>query len=120
MAKATLKNITTPSPPATVAQIAAVKFRGTGPYKRMGSRGRLTNAHALVDRLRPMCVVAIELMSMHKAELIKRVDEHHDTFGQALMELNEAGKDAAAMLDVISSAEARLMVALANVEGDNG
>jgi len=47
-----------------------------------------------------MSVVAIELMSMHKAEMIKRADEHHDTFGPLLMALKEAGDDAASMRSV--------------------
>jgi hypothetical protein len=59
-----------------------------------------------------------EIVVMTKAELIAKVEAGHDVFGELLLELADKKEDAKAILDVISAAEARLMVALANVEGE--
>jgi hypothetical protein len=65
-----------------------------------------------------MAVVAAEIISLNKDELIARVAEQYDVLGPCLMWLAHAGDDARVVLDIIRAAEARLAVALANVEGD--
>jgi len=65
-----------------------------------------------------MAVVAAETISLNKDQLIPRVAEQYDVLGPCLMWLAHAGDDARVVLDIIRAAEARLAVALANVEGD--
>jgi hypothetical protein len=63
-----------------------------------------------------MVVAAGEIVTMNKAELIAKVEAGHDVFGELLLDIADKKEDAKAILDVISAAEARLVVALANVE----
>jgi hypothetical protein len=65
-----------------------------------------------------MVVAAGEIVVMNKAELIAKVEAGHDVFGNTLLAIADTKEDVKAMLDVISAAEAQLMVALANVEGE--
>jgi hypothetical protein len=53
-----------------------------------------------------------------KAKLIAMVEKAHDEFGPGLKLLADAKEDARALMELIGSAEVRLAVALANVEGD--
>jgi hypothetical protein len=50
--------------------------------------------------------------------VIKLVAEHYDWYGPAFMDLADATGDARALLNIISSGEARHAIALAVVEGD--
>jgi hypothetical protein len=54
----------------------------------------------------------------NKAE-VKLVRDKYDTLGPLLLELDDIAGDARALLNIISTSEARLAVALAVVEGDD-
>jgi hypothetical protein len=61
--------------------------------------------------------LAYEVALASKEELVVRVEREHDEIGSRLMELlraTDAAKDAA---NLLASAEARLMIAFAVVEG---
>jgi NAD(P)H-hydrate repair Nnr-like enzyme with NAD(P)H-hydrate epimerase domain len=64
--------------------------------------------------------IALAIVVKDKNELLKLVANRYETFGPALMELANASASAAALQEVIGSAEARLAVALAVIEGDGG
>jgi hypothetical protein len=65
-----------------------------------------------------MAVIAREIAVMEKAELINKVDEKYEVFGPFLRQLADAKDGARALMELIGTAEIRLAVALANVEGD--
>jgi hypothetical protein len=77
---------------------------------------RLMNAHACIDRVRPFHALAVELLALTRDELIAKVREDHETFGDMLLDFTEAVGDARAILELCSSAEIRLACAVANVE----
>lgn len=56
---------------------------------------------------------------MDKSELIERVSDKHEQFGPFLMQLAYAKDKARVMMELIGTAEVRLAVALANVDGDH-
>jgi len=105
-------------PPATSAQIAAFEFKSIRQFQGMTKEKRLKLAHENADILRAMAVVAIEIVALDKSELIAKVRENYDKFGPFLMELAHARDHAQAFMEFIGSAETRLAVALAVVEGD--
>jgi hypothetical protein len=65
-----------------------------------------------------MAVLAGEIMAADKPKLITMVEKAYDELGPCLMQLAHAKEDARALMEMIGSAEIRLAVALANVEGD--
>jgi hypothetical protein len=105
-------------PTATIEQIAAMEFKGASRLARMSRAERVENLHAMSSRVYQAATIACELYTRDKEDVIKLVAESFDKFGPALMELADAANDARALLDVISSGEARLAVALAVVEGN--
>jgi hypothetical protein len=99
-------------------EMAQLEFRALKLFRNTSRDQRLKQIHGFVENVRPMVVAAGEIVIMSKVELIAKVEAKHDVFGQMLMDLADKKEDAKAILDVISAAEARLMVALANVEGE--
>jgi hypothetical protein len=57
---------------------------------------------------------------MHKPELILAVAEDIDEYGPRLRQFAEAKIAAELLRDILSGAEKRLAIALANVEGEDG
>lgn len=104
---------------ATVAQIAALEFGAARYINELSKAQRLKKVHALCDRVRPMAVLAAEALALQKAELVERVDADRDVFGTMFLEFAECVKDAEAICDILRSAEARMAVAFAIVEGDD-
>jgi hypothetical protein len=106
--------------PATIKSIAAFEFAAVKEFRNLSKVERLRNAHGLVDRVRPMAVIAGEILAVPKEELIAKVADGYEILGPCLMQLADAKDDARALMELIGSAEVRLAVALANVEGDEG
>jgi hypothetical protein len=96
-----------------------MEFAAVREFRGLTQEQRIKKAHAIVDRVRPMAVLAIEVVSMEKSDLIEAVEDKYEIFGQFLMDLADATKQARSLLEVISAAECRLAVALAVVEGDD-
>jgi hypothetical protein len=99
-------------------KFAQMEFRALKLFRNMSQDERLRQSHGFVENIRPMVVAAGEIVVMTKADLITKVEAGHDVFGEMLLDLGNTKEDAKAILDVISAAEARLVVALANVEGE--
>jgi hypothetical protein len=59
--------------PATHAQLAAMEFAAIKQFRGMSQIQRHKKAHAIVERVRPMMVLAVECVAMEKAELVERV-----------------------------------------------
>jgi hypothetical protein len=104
--------------PATAAQIAELEFAAVKGLRAMNKVQRLVHVHMLMDELRAMTVIASEILACEKDELIAKTNREYETFGPCLMELAKAGDTAKAVLNILQSAEMRLAIALANVEGD--
>jgi hypothetical protein len=104
--------------PATHAEIAQIEFRAVKFFRGMSQTERTTKIHAVVDRLRPLAVIASEMVAMTKPELIERVSENYDTLGPLLMQLADLRDEIKALSDTTAAAEVGLACALANVEDD--
>jgi len=102
-------------PLATVEEMAAVGFRAEPRFANVP----LVALRAMADNIYRRAVIAAVVCSFEKDALVEFVAEHPDTVGPWLMELADAALDAHALADTIGSAEARLAVALAVVEGDD-
>lgn len=118
--KPSMRVIDNKSAPATAANISMLEFKAVKRLRGLSSKQRIKKAHAIADSLRPMSVIALEIVVCEKAELIAKVQAGHDTFGPFLMELAHAKDNARALMEVLEAAEMRLAVALAVVEGDAG
>jgi hypothetical protein len=106
-------------PPATVAQIAAMEFEGVKPLS-LSKEKRLAQIRDLVQKVYWVTEIAGEICRLDKAELIEIVRENYDIHGPKLMMLAQAADAAKDIREVIQSAECRLAVALAVIEGDGG
>jgi hypothetical protein len=104
--------------PATHTEVARLEFRALKQFRHLTKTERIKKIHDTVDRVRPMAVLASEILTKQKPELITLVDEQYDKFGPFLMALAHARNDAKALADVIGAGEVRLASALANVEDD--
>jgi hypothetical protein len=119
MSKKPILNVVPKGTPVTQAQLAQLEFRALKQFRNLTKDQRVQKIHDTVDRVRPMAVLASEILAKEKPDLVKLVDEQHDKFGPFLMELAHAHTSAKGLLDVIGAAEIRLAVALANVEEDD-
>ncbi len=104
--------------PATIAQIAAMEFAAMKEYRGLTKVERLKKIHGVTDDVRALAVLSCDILAMDKSELIKKVSDKYEQFGPFLMQLAYAKDNARALLELIGTAEVRLAVALANVEGD--
>jgi hypothetical protein len=102
---------------ATVEQIAAMQFGTVARIARMPKAKRRKNLDDIAMNVRAFSLVAVEILVHDKAKLVELVAKDYDRFGPWLMELAHAAEDAEVLLNVLQSAEARLAVALAVVEG---
>src|SRR6266508_1132774 len=106
------------SPPATHASIAALQFSDVKLFRNMTQAQRLKKSHDIADAVRPVAVLAAELLAIDKAELVAKVKTEYEVLGPMLMWLAHGAENARCMMNIIKSAEARLAIALANVEPD--
>jgi hypothetical protein len=106
--------------PATIGEMASVEFQGLKNSFTMRQDERLRNIDALIDDLRPMAILAVELLAFDKEELIDKVSGDYDRWGSFLIALAEASDTLKALQDIVSTAEARMSIALANVENNPG
>ena len=105
------------SPAATVTELAALEFGRVSDIASVTQEQRVEFLRAGATRVYQMAVLAAGFLAMDKAEAVKKVADQYDIFGPALMNFACAGNDARILLDLIKSAEVRLAVALAVVEG---
>jgi hypothetical protein len=104
--------------PATTAEIAQVEFRALMEFRNLTKTERLAKVEDAAERVRAMALLASEIVAKEKPELIALVEEEYDALGPFLIQLGHATKAAKALADVIGAGEARLAVALANIEDD--
>jgi hypothetical protein len=101
--------------PATTAEIAEVEFDGA--VSRLTKEQRAAAIADMLAKISAVLPLAYEIALASKDELVTRVDCEYDEIGPRLMELAQAGDAAKVLVELIGSAEARLAVALAVVEG---
>jgi hypothetical protein len=65
-------------------------------------------------------VIACEVASKERDELIALVNTDYEALGEALLAMRSAIEDARGTLEILMSAEIRLAVAMANVEDGGG
>jgi hypothetical protein len=103
---------------AKTPEIAIIEFGAVKRLRGLPSATRRKNIRSILNRAAPMALAAGELIVMEKRELITRVANEYDVFGPLLMQLAEAQDELAILKGLIGAAEARLAIALANVEGE--
>jgi hypothetical protein len=104
--------------PATTGEIASVEFQGLKDFFfTMPRDERLQNTNALIDQIRPVAFLAVELLAFDRAELIAKVSSDFDRWGPFLPALADAADGLKALQDIVGAAEARMAVALANITG---
>jgi hypothetical protein len=106
------------SPPATVEQIAAIKFKPVKQFARLSEAKRDERLRELSTTIYQAGTVAMGILTNKKEELVKVVREKHAEMGPWLMACHNAANDAKTLAAVIESAEIRLATALAIVEGE--
>jgi hypothetical protein len=100
--------------PATDAEIAQLEFRALKIIRNLSKDERLTRTHELVEFVRPMTIVAGEVVAMTKPQLSKDVEDKRDLFEHMRSDIAGAKDNAKAIIDLLSAAEARLTIALTN------
>jgi hypothetical protein len=84
----------------------------------LSQKQRLRRVRELVDLVSAAAVVASEMVTKTKAELIAMAREKHEECGVSLMEFAHIKESAHMLASIIQGAELHLAVALANVEKD--
>jgi hypothetical protein len=102
---------------ATINEIASIEFRGLKDFSSMLKDERRRDTDALFDQLRPMAILAVELLSLDKDELVNKAAAEKDTWGSFLSALAATAESLNGLQEIFSAVEIRLAVALANVEG---
>jgi predicted ATPase with chaperone activity len=102
---------------ATVKQIAAMQFTAQRAFRRHSKKERVELTAGLAEKVKLPAVVAVEIIAMTKKELVDHVAGDLEKWGSSLMEFAKAHDDAKALCEIIGTAEARLAVAVATVEG---
>ena len=100
--------------PANDTEIAQVELRALKIVRNMSKDERLARTHELVEAVRPMTLIAGDVVAMTKAQLSKDVEDKGDHFGRMRLDIAKAKDDARAIVDLLSAAEARLTIALTN------
>jgi len=103
--------------PANIVEVASVEFQGLKGFFTMPKAERLQNTDALIDQIRPMAILAVELLAFEKVELIAKVSSDCERWGPFLATLADAVDALKALQDIVSAAEARMAIALATIEG---
>ena len=103
--------------PATIGQIASVEFQGLKDLFKIPKSERLQNINTLIEQIRPMAILAVELLEFDKLDLIAKVLSDPDRWAPFLTGLADAVDAQEALKDILSAAEARMVIALANIEG---
>jgi hypothetical protein len=102
---------------ATINDIASIEFRGLKDFSSMSKDERRRDTNALFDQLRPIAILAVELLSLDKDELVNKAAAEKDTWGSLLSALAATAESLKGFQEIFSAVEIRLAVALANVEG---
>jgi hypothetical protein len=106
-------------PSATDEQIAALQFAGVKGFS-LSQRQREKSLHAMAQRVLNAAYVACEFVAQDKAEIVRVLREQvlgePDGDDRLLLELDQAIADARALLEILQSGRARIVVALAAME----
>jgi hypothetical protein len=74
---------------------------------------RLQNINILIEQIRPMAILAVELLEFDKLDA--KVSSDPDRWAPFLTGLADAVDAQEASKDIVSAAEARMVIALANI-----
>jgi hypothetical protein len=102
---------------ATIKELASIEFQGLKDFSSIPKHERLENTDGLIDQIRPIAILAVELLSWDKDELIGKAATDPDIWGSYLAALGATSESLKGLQNIISAAEVRMAVALANVEG---
>jgi hypothetical protein len=97
------------------AEIQTMEIRVLKAIRGLSREERTRRSVAIGKRLRPMAVLAADIVAMNQAELGAKVATNSSLFDGFLTDLGEAKADAKALLEVIGVAEHCVAAALANL-----
>jgi uncharacterized protein YgbK (DUF1537 family) len=100
--------------PAIDVEIAQAEFRALKIIRGLSKDERFTRMDEFLGLVRPMTIVAGEIVATTKDQLTEDVEEKRDLFVQMRSDISRAKDAAKAIVDLISTAEARITVALTN------
>ena len=104
--------------PATTQEIAALEFRACAPLRRMSKTQREGRTRIMGENVYSILQIAAGLLVKDKGELVDMVRADHDLWGNLLLSMTEGADLARDVVGIISSAETRLAVAVAEIEKD--
>jgi hypothetical protein len=104
--------------PAPSADIAMMEIRVLKAIRGLSKEERTKRSIAIGRSLRPMAVLAADIVALSKAELGAKVADQSELFGGFLTDLAQAKADAKALLDVVRVAESSIAAALAAVNAN--
>ena len=93
---------------------AQAEFRALKIIRGLSKDERFTRMDEILGLVRPMTIVAGEIVATTKDQLTEDVVEKRDLFVQMRSDITRAKDAAKAIVDLISTAEARLASALTN------
>jgi hypothetical protein len=97
-------------------EIAQVELRALKVIRNLSRDERLARTRELVEIVRPMTIIACDIVAMTKAQLSKDVEDKRDLFVRWRSDIVKAKDDAKVIVDLLSAAEIHLTSALTNVE----
>jgi hypothetical protein len=103
-------------PLATVEQLAAIEFKAVPQFAAMSKKDRAAKLRAMANRVYHAAQIALEVNATDKDENIRLARENYDSFKGSLDDFELAVEGAQAMLDLIKSAECKIIVALAALD----
>ena len=103
--------------PATIAEMAVLNFAGEGDLRGISDKELAAISRRRADEIYNMSYLALAQMRMGKDELVAAIRRSGDPelWNTMLESLAGGQEDARCLLQFLSSAEARLMVALATI-----
>jgi hypothetical protein len=107
------------SKPPTVSEIASVEFDALIGLVAVSRDDRLRDINALIEQIRAGTIVSFELLGFAKTELIAKASADWHQWASFLSALADTIDSLKALQEIVGAAEARMAVALANIEGDD-
>jgi hypothetical protein len=100
--------------PGNDVETAQAEFRALKIIRGLSKDERFTRMDEILGLVRPMTIVAGEIVATTKDQLTEDVVEKRDLFVQMRSDITRAKDAAKAIVDLISTAEAHLASALTN------
>ena len=102
--------------PATVAELAVLKFAGESELKGMSDKELAEASMNKLESLRITSVLALAMLRMDKDEMCEKIKADPEPWGDYFGMLDGSLRDARDLLNFLEAAQARLIVAGSTLE----